>query len=134
MRTVRCVSPHGGAHHGLDHDDRAVPPGYSGPLKLEPNEGGWVDNAYLGYVAVGAEVDAPEAPEFIADGFHFVAAATGQGDQCTAEGDACWCGGQYHQADEADGIETDPDPADVRSVPAAITPASVADLLGNGAN
>jgi hypothetical protein len=122
MRTVRCVSPHGGAHHGLDHDDHAVPEGYSGPLKLPPNEGGWVDNAHLGYVRVGDVADAPEAPEFIADGFHFVDAATGEGDTCSAAGDGCWCG--QHRALE--------EPAAALPPPPAATP-NLPDLLGIGA-
>ena len=91
-RKVRCVSPHGGAHHGTDGHDRPASPGYRGPLRLPPNEGGYVDNAVLGRVPVGAEVDAPEPPGFIADGFHFVDAASGQGDVCAAAGDGCWCG------------------------------------------
>lgn len=93
MRRVRCVSPHGGAHHGLRADNElAAQPGYTGRLLLEPNEGGWVANAVLGHVAVGSEVDAPDPPEFIADGFHFVDADTGAADVCTAAGDRCWCG------------------------------------------
>lgn len=97
MRRVRCVSPHGGAHHGIRADNELpAHPGYEGPLKLPPNEGGWVDNAVLGTVAVGDEVDAPEPPEFIADGFHFVNAATGTGDVCQAPGRGCWCGGPHH--------------------------------------
>ena len=121
MRTVRCVSPHGGAHHGLDHDDRPVPPGYSGPLKLQPHEAGWVDNATLGYVAVGEEREAPDAPEFIADGFHFIDVATGTGDVCSATGDGCWCG-QHRQAAE---------PAPAPAPAPAVTDLST--LLGNGA-
>ncbi len=78
MRTVRCVSPHGGAHHGLMLNGDPAPPGFTGPLKLEPNEGGWVYNVALGHVAVGSEADAPD--DFIADGFHFVDVTTGTGD------------------------------------------------------
>jgi len=73
MRRVRCVSPHGGAHNGLRADNELpAPPGYQGPLKLPPNEGGWVWNAVLGHVAVGSEADAPD--DFTCDGFHFVPA------------------------------------------------------------
>src|SRR6185437_11804480 len=98
MRRVRCVSPHGGAHHGQRADNELpAAPGYQGALRLPPNEGGWVVNPVLGYVAVGDEVDAPEAPEFIADGFHFVDAASGKGDACEAAGAACWCGQHRHE-------------------------------------
>jgi hypothetical protein len=77
--------------------DNGLPahPGYGGRLALPPNEGGHVFNAVLGYVAVGAEVDAPEAPAFIADGFHFVDDATGEADRCSGA-DGCWCGGAHH--------------------------------------
>lgn len=70
MRRVRCVSPHGGARHGLRADNgEPAPEGFTGALQLDPNEGGWVYNTVLGHVAVGSEVDAPD--DFIADGFHF---------------------------------------------------------------
>ena len=75
MRTVRCVSPHGGAHNGLMQNGDPAPPGFTGSLKLEPNEGGWVYNATLGHVAVGSEVDAPD--DFTCDGFHFTDVTTG---------------------------------------------------------
>lgn len=91
MRKVRCVSPHGGAHHGTDGRGQPVGPLYNGPRQLPPNPGGYVDNAVLGRVAVGAEVDAPEPPGFIADGFHFVNDAGGP-DVCEVTGDGCWCG------------------------------------------
>ena len=70
MRRVRCVSPHGGARHGLraDNGDPA-PEGYAGALQLGPNPGGWVYNTVLGHVAVGSVVDAPD--DFTCDGFHF---------------------------------------------------------------
>ena len=122
MRTVRCVSPHGGAHHGLMLNDDPAPPGFTGPLKLAANEGGWVYNPLLGHVPVGGEVDAPEAPAFIADGFHFVDAATGQGDICSTPGDGCWCG-QHRQAAAA---------AEPATPPTATT--TLSDLLGNGAH
>jgi len=114
-------------------NDDPAPPGFTGPLKLAANEGGWVWNAVLGHVPVGAEVDAPDAPEFIADGFHFVDAATGEGDVCAGEGGGCWCG-QHRGADPRGGIRTDPDPADVIAAPSppAVTP-NLSDLLGNGA-
>jgi hypothetical protein len=70
MRQVRCVSPHGGAHNGLMHNGDPAPPGFAGPLQLEPNEGGYVVNGVLGTVAVGSVVDAPD--DFTCDGFHFV--------------------------------------------------------------
>ena len=92
MRKVKCVSPHGGAHYGTNGRGDPVGPLYSGPRQLEPNEGGYIDNTVLGRVPVGAEVDAPEAPEFIADGFHFVDSETGAGDACSVLGDGCWCG------------------------------------------
>ena len=70
MRRVRCVSPHGGAHHGLRADNGGpAPEGYTGALQLDPNPGGWVYNTVLGHVAVGSEVDAPD--DFTCDGFHF---------------------------------------------------------------
>lgn len=93
MRTVRCVSPHGGARHGLRADnEQPARPGYQGALLLEPAELGWVWNPLLGHVRVGDEADAPDAPDFIADGFHFVDAATGRGDACQGIGGTCWCG------------------------------------------
>lgn len=102
MRRVRCVSPHGGAHHGLRADNELpAPPGYAGALTLPPNEGGWVVNPVLGHVAVGDEVDAPEPPAFIADGFHFVDVTTGTGDVCQGPGEGCWCGGAHHAAEPA---------------------------------
>lgn len=107
MRKVRCVSPHGGCHNGM-RADNGLPahPGYGGPLRLPPNEGGHVVNATLGYVAVGAEADAPEAPAFIADGFHFVDSATGEADVCDRPGEGCWCGGAHHAQQPApDGAE-----------------------------
>lgn len=129
MRTVRCVSPHGGAHHGLRADnEQPAQPGYQGALLLEPNEGGWVWNPLLGHVRVGDIVDAPEAPGFIADGFHFVTVSdnpdtTGRADVCAAAGDACWCG-QHRAAPPADAPP-----------PAPGTPASpLTDLLGKGEN
>lgn len=125
MRAVRCVSPHGGAHNGLMMNDDPAPPGFRGALKLEPNEGGWVYNAVLGHVPVGAEVDAPEAPDFICDGFHFVDVATGQGDVCDMPGDGCWCG-QHRSYDETLAKADDPPPSPVPG-------ANLSDLLGNGA-
>lgn len=123
MRKVRCVSPHGGAHHGTDAEGDPVGPGYTGRMTHPPNEGGYVDNAVLGRVAVGAELDAPEPPEFIADGFHFVDLTTGQGDVCQVPGDGCWCG--QHR----DAPPPDPGPApDAAPAPAAAS--SLASLLG----
>jgi hypothetical protein len=80
MRQVTCISPHGGLHRG------------SKRLGIPPAEAGYVSVPALGAdtragrkpVAVGDTVDAPEAPAFIADGFHVIDAATGHG---------CWCGG-----------------------------------------
>lgn len=106
MRKVRCVSPHGGAHHGTDAEGDPVGPGYTGPMMNPPHEGGYVDNAVLGRVAVGDELDAPEPPEFIADGFHFVDITTGQGDVCQSPGDGCWCGGAHHLAEGAGGNDS----------------------------
>src|SRR6185437_5421523 len=130
MRRVRCVSPHGGAHNGLRADNELpAAPGYSGALRLPPNEGGWVVNPVLGYVAVGDEVDALEAPEFIADGFHFIDAASGKGDACEAPGDACWCGQHRHMAAHT---EHDTGPREDGGVDAPELPASapsLADLL-----
>jgi hypothetical protein len=100
LRKVRCVSPHGGAHHGIDGKGRPAVPGYRGPLQLPPADGGYVENDVLGRVMVGAEVDAPEPPAFIADGFHFTDAVTGLADVCTAAGDSCWCG-QHRAAQPA---------------------------------
>lgn len=88
MRQVTCISPHGGLHKG------------SKRLRLPPAESGYVSVPALGAstkdgqapIAVGATVDAPDAPAFIADGFHFVDAATGKADECPG-GDSCWCGG-----------------------------------------
>ena len=57
---VRCISPHGGLHGG----DKAH--------GIPPAERGYIDNATLGRVAVGAVVDAPDG--FVPDGFHFEAA------------------------------------------------------------
>jgi hypothetical protein len=82
VRKVRCVSPHGGCHDGV-RADNGMParPGYKGALSYPPNPrtgtgltpgegGGYVDNAILGRVAVGSEVDAPD--DFEPGGFHFV--------------------------------------------------------------
>jgi hypothetical protein len=126
MRKVRCVSPHGGCHNGM-RADNGLPahPGYGGPLALPPNEGGHVVNAVLGYVAVGAVVDAPEAPAFIADGFHFVDAATGEADVCGRPGEGCWCGGAHHAQPEPepDGQE-DEGPLTLSPPAAGLPPAS----------
>jgi hypothetical protein len=70
MRTVRCVSPHGGGHDGFLPSGEWAPPGWDGPLILPPNPGGYIDNAVLGRVAVGAELDAPD--DFTPDGYHFI--------------------------------------------------------------
>ena len=70
MKRVRCVSPHGGGHDGILHSGEWAPPGWAGPLAHPPNPGGYIDNAVLGRVAVGAEVDAPD--DFNPDGFHFI--------------------------------------------------------------
>jgi hypothetical protein len=127
MRRVRCVSPHGGAHNGLRADnDLPAPPGYSGALKLAPNEGGWVFNPVLGHVAVGDEMDAPEPPEFIADGFHFVN-EDGTADVCQASGDGCWCGRHRDvQAEEA------PAPPPAAPEASASGPGTLADLFRKG--
>ena len=72
---VRCVSPHGGGHHGLDADGRPVPEGYDGPrLAWPPNEGGYVENAAVAPhpIAVGSVIDAPDGYE--PDGYHFLPA------------------------------------------------------------
>jgi hypothetical protein len=69
---VKCISPHGGAHHGTDGRGEPVTAGYDGPRQLPPNEGGYIDNGILGRVAVGSIVDAPG--DFIIDGYHFEAA------------------------------------------------------------
>ncbi len=130
MRRVRCVSPHGGAHHGLRADNELpAPPGYTGALTLPPAEGGWVWNAVLGHVAVGDELDAPEPPGFIADGFHFVDAATGKGDRCQAPGDGCWCGGAHHAQEPAPAVPPSDEVAkeEVTQVTAG---GSLASLLG----
>ena len=113
MRKVRCVSPHGGCHHGM-RADNGLPahPGYRGPVKLAPNEGGWVDCPALGgHIAVGSVTDAPEAPAFIADGFHFVDDATGKADVCAGADGGCWCGGAHHAPpppEDADGEHVHP--------------------------
>jgi hypothetical protein len=109
MRKVTCVSPHGGCHHGM-RADNSLPahPGYGGRLALDANEDGWVTSAVLGHVAVGSTVDAPDAPEFIADGFHFVNEA-GTADACAAAGDDCWCG--VHRGGQPDA------PPDAATVP-----------------
>jgi hypothetical protein len=124
VRKVRCVSPHGGAHHGV-RADNGMParPGFKGTLSHPPNEGGWVDNAFLGRVAVGSTADAPEAPRFIADGFHFVDDATGAGDVCKLSGDLCWCGRHRAESDpEPPGVPS-PAPAAARPVTASPAPA-----------
>jgi hypothetical protein len=72
MKKVRCISPHGGAHHGIRADNNLpAPPGYKGRLVLEPHEGGYVDNAALSAapIPVGSVLDAPD--DFEPDGFHF---------------------------------------------------------------
>jgi hypothetical protein len=100
MRQVKCVSPHGGARYGTNgRGDPVLSATYSGPRQLPANEGGYVTNGVLGRVAVGSTVDAPEAPAFIADGFHFVT-SDGKADECTILGPACWCG--LHKTAEPD--------------------------------
>lgn len=90
MRKVRCVSPHGGARHGVLHNGDPALPGDSRPLRHPPHEAGYVDvPALRRTVAVGDEIEAPEPPGFIADGFHFADAATGAADECA--GKPCWC-------------------------------------------
>ena len=77
---VRCISPHGGGHHGIRADNEEwAAEGYEGPLLVPPNEGGYVSCPALSYqpVAVGSELDAPE--DFVPDGYHFEA-VTGSGD------------------------------------------------------
>lgn len=124
MRRVRCVSPRGGAHHGIRADNELpAHEGYGGALLVPPHEGGYVDNAVLGRVAFGDELDAPEPPEFIADGCNFVDAATGRGDECQDPGDGCWCGGAHHLAVPEPASPPPPD------TPPAVVP-SLADLLG----
>lgn len=123
MRKVRCVSPHGGCHHGM-RADNGLPahPGFGGPLKLAANEGGWVDCPALGgHVAVGAVVDAREAPLFIADGFHFVDDGTGLADECAGPGGSCWCGGAHHAPPPDDDAQDDEIQADDAPAPAAFS-------------
>ena len=69
MKKVRCISPHGGAHHGFNGHGEPAAPGWTGPRQLPPNPGGYIDNGVLGRVAVGAVVDAPD--DFEPDGYHF---------------------------------------------------------------
>lgn len=72
---VRCVSPHGGGHHGLDGDGRPLPAGYDGPrMAFPPSELGYVENAAVAPhpVAVGSVIDAPDG--YVPDGYHFVPA------------------------------------------------------------
>jgi hypothetical protein len=70
---VKCVSPHGGGHHGFLRNDMPAVEGDKRPLKLPPNEGGYVDCPVLsaGPIAVGSVLDAPD--DFVPDGFHFEA-------------------------------------------------------------
>jgi hypothetical protein len=71
---VKCVSPHGGLRLGTDGRGQPVErEDYAGPRQLPPNDGGYIDNAVLGRVPVGAVADAPD--DFIVDGFHFELAA-----------------------------------------------------------
>ena len=75
---VRCVSPHGGGHHGLDGEGRPLPAGYEGPrVAFPPSERGYVECAAVAPhpVAVGSVVDAPDGYE--PDGYHFVPADGG---------------------------------------------------------
>jgi hypothetical protein len=113
MRQVTCISPHGGLHRG------------SKRLGMPPAEAGYVSVPALGAdtragqkpIAVGATVGAPEAPAFIADGFHFVN-ENGEADQCTG-GSSCWCGGNCQtppgvpapQTDDTTGTGADSAPA-----------------------
>lgn len=77
MRKVRCVSPHGGAHNGMDHNGNPVPFGVSPDpekLRLPPNPGGYIDVPSLGagrFVPVGAVIEVPDDFTGDADGFHF---------------------------------------------------------------
>ena len=86
MKKVRCISPHGGCHHGRYHNGDPVrhvwkPDGEGGgewalpdldPAKLSypPNPGGYVEDARIrGLAAVGQVYDVPDG--FHADGFHW---------------------------------------------------------------
>jgi hypothetical protein len=93
---VKCVSPHGGGHHGILRNDMPAVEGDRRPLKLPPNEGGYVDCPSLSAapIPVGSVIDAPdtvrvpvaawvdeegrfreefEERPFVPDGFHFEA-------------------------------------------------------------
>ena len=120
MRQVKCVSPHGGARHGTNGRGDPVQAGYTGPRQLPPSDGGYIDNACLGRVAVGDTVSAPDPPAFIADGFHFERVPGGGADECTAAGPDCWCG--QHKAAAA---ESPPAPPAAAGKPAPQTPAPV---------
>lgn len=109
MRKVRCVSPHAGARHGIRADNgHPAREGYKGALATPPHPGGYVDNAVLGRVPFDAVVDAPDAPAFIADGFHFVVEGTGKGDECAVPGDGCWCGRHRYESPPAAAVKATP--------------------------
>lgn len=80
---VRCVSPHGGGHYGIDDEGRALPEGYQGPriMAFPPSELGYVENAAVAPhpIAVGSVVDAPDGYE--PDGYHFTAEETRGGTE-----------------------------------------------------
>lgn len=103
MRQVKCISPHAGLHRGDRR--RGVPPSPAGYVSV-PSLGR--DLQHGRPVEVGSVIDAPEPPGFIADGFHFVDAATGEADQCAGSGD-CWCGRCPPAPDAAPEIAPQPD-------------------------
>lgn len=84
MKKVRCVSPHGGCHNGMDsrgNPVHALPDGTipePDGMLLPPNPGGYIGDArILGrHAAVGQVYDVPD--DFAADGFHWVEDETGK--------------------------------------------------------
>jgi hypothetical protein len=92
---VKCVSPHGGGHHGILRSGQPAVENDKRPLKHPPNPGGYVDCPSLSAdpIPVGSVLDAPdtirvpvsawvgdtgqieeqlEERPFVPDGFHFV--------------------------------------------------------------
>jgi hypothetical protein len=79
VKTVRCVSPHGGCANGMWHNgqpvfalpDGTIPAPDPATLRLPPNPGGYIVDVRIPgtFAAVGQEYEVPD--DFQANGFHW---------------------------------------------------------------